>query len=249
VLDLDMIEILPPLGKYKYDTWRILPVKCCIDNSVHLWSCIRNVNQHFCRHWRGGSQYILSVYRLHCIILASIISLTDLSAALYLFVVFTGSCMTEFNLPANYHLDLESLIRKSRSRFSSPGSYGSHIREIVDKFQGSPPPHEPALMATRRCINDFSTPSSANVRTGPEMNIRDSIFELKLALINMVQQSPFCGKASKDANAHLQHFLEICITFTIQGLTKDVVRLHLFQFSLLGKAKQWFYSNKEAVST
>jgi hypothetical protein len=22
-----MIELLPPLGKYKYDTWRILPVK------------------------------------------------------------------------------------------------------------------------------------------------------------------------------------------------------------------------------
>jgi hypothetical protein len=28
-----------------------------------------------------------------------------------------------------------------------------------------------------------------------------------------------------------------------------VVHLHLFPFSLLGKAKQWFYSNKEAVST
>jgi hypothetical protein len=27
-----MIEILPPLEKYKYDTWRILPVKCYIDN-------------------------------------------------------------------------------------------------------------------------------------------------------------------------------------------------------------------------
>jgi hypothetical protein len=34
VLVLGMIEILPPLGKYKYDTWRILPVKCYIDNSV-----------------------------------------------------------------------------------------------------------------------------------------------------------------------------------------------------------------------
>jgi hypothetical protein len=40
-----MIEILPPLGKYKYDIWRILPVKCYIDNSVRLWSCIRNVNK------------------------------------------------------------------------------------------------------------------------------------------------------------------------------------------------------------
>jgi hypothetical protein len=31
-----------------------------------------------------------------------------------------------------------------------------------------------------------------------------------------VQQSPFCDKALEDANAHLQHFLEISITFTIQ---------------------------------
>jgi hypothetical protein len=44
VLVLDMIEILSPLEKYKYDTWRILPVKCYINNYVHLRSCIRNVN-------------------------------------------------------------------------------------------------------------------------------------------------------------------------------------------------------------
>jgi hypothetical protein len=41
VLVLNMIEIFPPLGKYKYDTWRILLVKCCIDNSVRLRSCKR----------------------------------------------------------------------------------------------------------------------------------------------------------------------------------------------------------------
>jgi hypothetical protein len=29
-----MIEILPPLGTYKYDTWRILLVKYYIDNFV-----------------------------------------------------------------------------------------------------------------------------------------------------------------------------------------------------------------------
>jgi hypothetical protein len=157
--------------------------------------------------------------------------------------------MTRFDLPANYHSDLESLIRMSRSSLSTPGPSGSHVRENVNKFQGSPPPNEPALMAARRCINDFSAPYSANVRSGLEMNIRDGSFELKPTLINMVQQGPFCGKASKDANAHLQHFLEICNTFTIQGVTQDAIRLRLFPFSLLGKAKQWFYSNKEAVST
>jgi hypothetical protein len=51
VLVLDMIEILPTLGKYKYDTWTILPVKSYIDNFVRLQSCIRNTNtgQVLCR--------------------------------------------------------------------------------------------------------------------------------------------------------------------------------------------------------
>jgi hypothetical protein len=89
VLLLDMIEILPPLGKYKYDTWIIHPLKCYIDNSVRLQSFIRNVNKRFWCHCRGGRHCLLSVYRLHGIILTSIISLTDLSAALWLFVVVT----------------------------------------------------------------------------------------------------------------------------------------------------------------
>jgi hypothetical protein len=104
-------------------------------------------------------------------------------------------------------------------------------------------------MVARRCINDFSAPSSANIRTGTDTNIGDGSFKLKPALINMVQQSPFYNKTSEDANAYLQHFLEICNTFTIRGVTQDAIRLRLFPFSLLGKAKQWFYSNKEAVST
>jgi hypothetical protein len=157
--------------------------------------------------------------------------------------------MTGFDLLANYHSDPKSLIRKSSSWLSSPGSSGSHVREIVDKFQISPPPYEPTLMAARECINDFSAPSNANVRIGPKMNIGDGSFKLKPALINMVQPSPFCGKASANANAHLQHFLEIYGTFTIRGVTLDAVCLCLFPFSMLEKAKQWFYSNKEAVST
>jgi hypothetical protein len=187
MLVLDLIEILPPLGKYKYDTWRILLVKCYIDNSVRLRSCIRNINKHFWCHCRGGSQYLLSVYRLHGVILICIISLTNLSAALCLFMIFTGSCMTGFDLSDNYHSDPESLIMKSRSRLYSLGSSGSHVQEIIDKFLGSPPPHEPALMAARRCINYFSALSTANVRTGPETNIGDGNFNLKPTLINMVQ--------------------------------------------------------------
>jgi hypothetical protein len=43
----------------------------------------------------GASQYLLSVYRLHGIILTSIISFTDLSATLWLFVVVTRKCFSD----------------------------------------------------------------------------------------------------------------------------------------------------------
>jgi hypothetical protein len=41
-----MIELLLSLGLNKYDTSKILPVKCYIDNFVCLWSYIRNINIH-----------------------------------------------------------------------------------------------------------------------------------------------------------------------------------------------------------
>jgi hypothetical protein len=58
VLVLDMIDILPPLGKYKYDTWRILLVKCYIDNSVTAFGSDCNRRTHYgarrrVRHQRG----------------------------------------------------------------------------------------------------------------------------------------------------------------------------------------------------
>jgi hypothetical protein len=128
VLVLDMIEILPPLGKYKYDTSTILPVKCYIDNSARLRSCIRNVNKHFWHHCRGGSHYLLSVYRLHVIILSSIISLIDLSAALWLFVVVIGNYFVRPESPTAHH----SFLRFT-SRFISTGLLGFLIRQVSKK--------------------------------------------------------------------------------------------------------------------
>jgi hypothetical protein len=74
-------------------------------------------------------------------------------------------------------------------------------------------------------------------------------FKLKPALINMVQASQFYGKAHEDASAYLQHFLEICNTFTIKDVPRDDILLRLFPFSLLGRAKQWFYANKKKNTT
>jgi hypothetical protein len=82
-------------------------------------------------------------------------------------------------------------------------------------------------------IREFSAPLTANVAIGPDIINADTHFELKPALITMVQASPFYGKAHEYANAHLQHFLEICSTFTIKGVTQEAICLRLFPFSLL----------------
>ena len=88
-----------------------------------------------------------------------------------------------------------------------------------------------------KTLRDFSVLSAANVATAPNVHVGDVNFELKSTLINMVQASPFYGKPNQDANAHLQNFLELCKTVTIWGVTADAIRLRLFSFSLLGKAK------------
>jgi len=98
-----------------------------------------------------------------------------------------------------------------------------------------------------KTLREFSAPTTANIRTGRAIDVGEEGFELKLALISMVQANQFCGKAHEDASAHLQHFLEICNTFTIKGVERDAILLHLFLFSLLGRAKQWFYANRDKI--
>jgi hypothetical protein len=83
-----------------------------------------------------------------------------------------------------------------------------------------------------KSLRKFSAPTTANICTRPEVNVGDNGFELKPTLINIVQASQFSGKAHEDTSAYLQHFLEICSTFTIKGVTKDAILLCLFTFSL-----------------
>ena len=65
----------------------------------------------------------------------------------------------------------------------------------------------------------------------------------------MVQATPFSGKAHEDASAHLQNFLEISGTIFIKDVSQDIILLCLFPFSLVGRAKQWLYTNKDNINT
>jgi uncharacterized protein YggU (UPF0235/DUF167 family) len=56
-----------------------------------------------------------------------------------------------------------------------------------------------------------------NICTRPTLNTNILEFELKPSLIDVVQATPFSGKAHEDACAHLQNFLETSSTVVIKN--------------------------------
>ena len=121
--------------------------------------------------------------------------------------------MIGFDLLTNYVDDPKALIRRTRAKLKKVLALelkDNHIRRSLT-------PEFEAMANKNLC--EFSAPTTTNIYSGPTVNVGDNGFELKPALINMVQANQICGKAHEDASAHLQHFLEICITFTIKGVT------------------------------
>jgi hypothetical protein len=101
-------------------------------------------------------------------------------------------------------------------------------------------PNEDPPMTNERpkLLKDFVVPNATSIRTSivaPVVGANN--FELKPTLINMVQQHPFNGLPNEDSNLHLSIFLKICNTLKVNGVTDDAIRLKLFPFSLIGKAR------------
>ena len=67
-------------------------------------------------------------------------------------------------------------------------------------------------------------------------------FELKPALITMVQQHQFTGHPTEDPNEHLGRFLRMANTVKLNGVRPEVIRLHLFPFSLRDTVATWYES-------
>ena len=67
-------------------------------------------------------------------------------------------------------------------------------------------------------------------------------FELKPALITMVQQNQFTGHPTKDHNEHMGRFLRMANTVKLNGVRPEVIKIHLFPFSLRDIAATWYES-------
>ena len=67
-------------------------------------------------------------------------------------------------------------------------------------------------------------------------------FELKPALITMVQQHQFTAHPTEDPNEHLGRFLRMANTVKLNGMRPEVIKLHLFPFSLRDIVATWYES-------
>ena len=67
-------------------------------------------------------------------------------------------------------------------------------------------------------------------------------FELKPALITMVQQHQFTGHPTKDPKEHLGRFLRMANTVKLNGVRPEVIKMHLFPFSLRDIEATWYES-------
>ena len=74
----------------------------------------------------------------------------------------------------------------------------------------------------------------------PAIDVDD--FELKPALITMVQQNQFTGHPIENPNEHLGRFLRIANSIKLNGVRPEVIQLQLFPFSLRDMAATWFNS-------
>ena len=67
-------------------------------------------------------------------------------------------------------------------------------------------------------------------------------FELKPSLITVVQQHQFIGHTTEDPNEHLGRFLIMENTVKLNGVRPEVIKLHLFPFSLRDIEATWYES-------
>ena len=58
----------------------------------------------------------------------------------------------------------------------------------------------------------------------------------------MVQQNQFTGHPNEDPNEHLGRFLRMENTVKLNGVRPEVIKLHLFPFSLRDVATTWYES-------
>ena len=139
-------------------------------------------------------------------------------------------------------LDTE-IERTSKYLRKSTGTEERSMANQIERLQTISEEEEAERQQRPNTMEEFWRPiiqeEYSAVRQPP---IEANNFELKLALITMVQQQQFIGHPSEDPNEYLGRFMRMENTVKLNEVRPDVIKLQLFPFSLRNVAATWFDS-------
>ena len=127
-------------------------------------------------------------------------------------------------------------LRKTKRAESAAMSYERHDQIEEQRTTARRPPINDTMEDLWRPI--FQEEYSAIRQPTVDANN----FEIKPALITMVQQHQFTGHPTEDPNEHLRRFLRMMNTVKLNGVRPEVIKLHLFPFSLRDITATWYES-------
>ena len=208
-------------------------MKCNSGDSVHLqnpYSIEHKKHQQAFLALLPGKQLAKVIVELcdkvYCFITVSFSGFSIVLSLSLSLLIDAEQCMASFDLSSNFNPNPERIGRTVRRHVVPP-----------QKRLTWNPSSSTSATPMAKTLREYSVPSSSHIPTRMNSDQGNDGFELNSGLVNMVQANPFCGKASEDANAHLQNFVEVSSTINHRGATMANVRLRLFpikQTSLLG---------------
>ena len=137
-------------------------------------------------------------------------------------------------------IEIEKTLRNLRKVTSALSTNMENQRERSQSILEEVEADRPQRQMT---IEDFWRPVIQDEYfTMRQPAIEANNFELKPALITMVQQHQFIGHPSEDPNEHMGRPMRIANTVKANGGRPEVIRLQLFPFSLRDVASNWFES-------
>lgn len=97
----------------------------------------------------------------------------------------------------------------------------------VNRIEGNPLPPPPRAKTLREYLTPNMDGCGRSIVISP---ILADNFQLKPALIQLVQQNQFGGHDSEDPRAHIVEFLQICDTVKLNEVSEDAIKLMLSPF-------------------
>jgi hypothetical protein len=137
-------------------------------------------------------------------------------------------------------------MRRTRSLGSHiPPDYIPEIEQYLHRRKREARKNQ--AMADARTLKEYATPSTEEPTTVIVYpDVEGNNFEIKPALLHLVQQNQFSGSPAEDPNLHISTFLRLSGTIKAN---QEAVRLHLFPFSLRDRASAWFHSLEKGSIT